>query len=46
MNKPWLCAAGTQLRDQIDTWYPDRRTTSDGWLGDAREFGMSIGDNH
>jgi len=34
--KPWLCAAGTQLRDQIDTWYPDRRTTSDGWLGDAR----------
>ena len=34
--KPWLCAAGTQLRDQIDTWYPDRRSTSDGWLGDAR----------
>jgi hypothetical protein len=34
--KPWLCAAGTQLRDQIDTWYQDRRTTSDGWLGDAR----------
>jgi hypothetical protein len=34
--KPWLCAAGVQLRDQIDTWYQDRRTTSDGWLGDAR----------
>jgi len=34
--KPWLCAAGTQLRDQIDTWYQDRRTSSDGWLGDAR----------
>jgi hypothetical protein len=34
--KPWLCAAGVQLRDQIDTWYADRRTTSDGWLGDAR----------
>jgi hypothetical protein len=34
--KPWLCAAGVQLRDQIDTWYPDRRSTSDGWLGDAR----------
>jgi hypothetical protein len=34
--KPFLCAAGKQLRDQIDTWYPDRRTTSDGWLGDAR----------
>jgi hypothetical protein len=34
--KPYLCKAGEQLRDQIDTWYPDRRTTSDGWLGDAR----------
>jgi hypothetical protein len=34
--KPWLCASGVQLRDQIDTWYPDRRSTSDGWLGDAR----------
>ena len=34
--KPWLCAAGVQLRDQIDTWYADRRTTADGWLGDAR----------
>jgi hypothetical protein len=34
--KPCLCAAGVQLRDQIDTWYPDRRTASDGWVGDAR----------
>jgi len=34
--KPWLCAAGVQLRDQIDFWYQDRRTASDGWLGDAR----------
>jgi hypothetical protein len=33
---PRLCAAGVQLRDQVDTWYPDRRTTSDGWIGDAR----------
>ena len=32
----WLCKAGEQLRDQIDTWYPDRRSTSDGWIGDAR----------
>jgi hypothetical protein len=35
-KQPWLCAAGKQLRDQIDTWYPDRRSTSDGWIGDAR----------
>jgi hypothetical protein len=35
-NQPWLSAAAKQLRDQIDTWYPDRRSTSDGWLGDAR----------
>ena len=34
--KPRLCAAGVQLREQIDTWYPDRRSTSDGWIGDAR----------
>ena len=34
--KPWLCKAGVQLREQIDTWYPDRRTASDGWIGDAR----------
>ena len=34
--KPWLCAAGIELRNAITTWYPDRRTTSDGWLGDAR----------
>jgi hypothetical protein len=34
--QPKLCAAGVQLRDQVDTWYPDRRTTSDGWIGDAR----------
>ena len=34
--KPWLCAAGVELKDAITTWYPDRRTTSDGWLGDAR----------
>ena len=34
--KPKLCAAGVQLRDQIDTWFPDRRTASDGWLGDSR----------
>lgn len=34
--KPKLCAAGVTLRDAVSEWYPDRRTTSDGWLGDAR----------
>jgi hypothetical protein len=34
--KPRLCAAGVQLRDQVDTWFPDRRTASDGWVGDSR----------
>jgi len=34
--KPKLCAAGKQLRSQVDTWFPDRRTTSDGWVGDSR----------
>jgi len=34
--KPKLCAAGVQLRDQIDTWFPVRRTASDGWVGDSR----------
>jgi hypothetical protein len=36
VSRPWLSKAAEQLRDQIDTWYPDRRTTSDGWIGDAR----------
>jgi len=35
--QPKLCAAGVQLRDQIDTWFPDRCTKSpEGWLGDSR----------
>ena len=33
---PWLSKAAKQLRDQIDTWYPDRDTASDGWVGDSR----------
>jgi hypothetical protein len=33
---PKLCAAGVTMRDQIDTWFPDRRTASDGWVGDSR----------
>jgi len=35
--KPKLCAAGVQLREQVDTWFPDRCTKSpEGWLGDSR----------
>ena len=35
--KPKLCAAGVQLRDQVDTWFPDRCIKSpEGWLGDSR----------
>ena len=34
--KPKLCAAGMQLRDQVDTWFPDRSLKSEGWLGDSR----------
>ena len=33
---PWLSKAAKQLRDQVDTWYPDRDTASDGWVGDSR----------
>jgi hypothetical protein len=34
--KPWLCAAGVELRDAVATWYPDQRTSNNGWIGDAR----------
>lgn len=33
---PKLCAAGVTLRAAIDLWYQDRRTSADGWIGDAR----------
>jgi hypothetical protein len=36
MSSPWLSKAADSLRDAVTTWYPDRRTSSDGWLGDAR----------
>jgi len=31
-----LCAAGKQLREQIDDAFGDRDRTSDGWVGDTR----------
>ena len=34
--KPKLCAAGKEMRNAFDTWFPSRRTTGDGWLGDSR----------
>jgi len=34
--KPKLCAAGKQLREQIDDAFGDRDRTSDGWVGDTR----------
>lgn len=34
--KPKLCAAGKQLREQIDDAFADRDRTSDGWVGDTR----------
>jgi len=44
--KPWLCAAGVKLRDQIDTWFPDRSTASpEGWLGDSRHSRTKIQTN-
>jgi hypothetical protein len=36
MASPRLSKAAEQLRDQVDTWFPDRRTASDGWVGDSR----------
>jgi hypothetical protein len=44
--KPFLCAAGVKLREQIDTWYPDRRTASDGWVGDARHAKRKNASDH
>ena len=45
-KQPWLCAAGVQLRDQIDTWFADRRTSSDGWIGDARHARQRNASDH
>jgi len=40
-----LCAAGIQLRNQIDDDYPDRDRKSDGWVADARHLAKGTSDH-
>ncbi len=40
-----LCAAGIQLREQIDDDYPDRDKKSDGWIADARHLAKGNSDH-
>ena len=40
-----LCAAGIQLREQIDDDYPDRDRKSDGWIADARHLAKGSSDH-
>jgi hypothetical protein len=40
-----LCAAGIQLRNQIDDDYPDRDRKSDGWVADARHLAKGSSDH-
>jgi hypothetical protein len=42
---PKLCAAGVQLREQIDDDYPDRDRKSDGWIADARHIAKGSSDH-
>ena len=42
---PKLCAAGIQLREQIDDDYPDRDRKSDGWIADARHRAKGTSDH-
>jgi hypothetical protein len=42
---PKLCAAGIQLREQIDDDYPDRDRKSDGWVADARHLAKGTSDH-
>ena len=34
--KPWLSKAAETFREQVNECFPDRKRTSDGWIGDAR----------
>lgn len=40
-----LCAAGIQLREQINTEYPERDKRSDGWIADARHLAKGNSDH-
>ena len=40
-----LCAAGIQLREQIDDDYPERDRKSDGWIADARHLAKGSSDH-
>jgi hypothetical protein len=43
---PKLCAAGIQLRNQIDDDYPDRDRRSDGVAADARHYATNPSSDH
>ena len=34
--KPWLSKAAETFREQVNECFPNRKRTSDGWIGDAR----------
>ncbi len=40
-----LCAAGIQLRNQLDDDYPNRDRKSDGWIADARHLAKGSSDH-
>jgi len=43
--KPWLCAAGQTLREQVNATYSERDKRSDGWVADARHLAGGVSDH-
>ena len=41
MSEPWLCDAGTTLREQVDKRWPRRDKASDGWVADDNHTSAS-----